>query len=88
MNERRWRIIETTRRTFDAVCADQALAERSVAILPATTSTTDTKTVWVDAMGVEHEPTCEGTHCGHYECQEEGDDVPWYCTTCDVATYQ
>jgi hypothetical protein len=88
MSERRWRVIETTRRTFDVVCEDQKLAERCVGIMPASTTHTDKKTVWVDEMDVQHEPECEGTHCGHYGCQEAGDDVPWYCTTCDVSAYQ
>jgi hypothetical protein len=44
---------------------------------------TDTSVLWVDKMDVGHTEACSGTHCKHYDCREEGDDVPWYCTQCD-----
>lgn len=44
---------------------------------------TDITAHWVDKMGVQHLESCLGTHCRHYGCQEAGDDVPWFCTTCD-----
>ena len=83
MAERRWRIIETTKKVFYAVCEDQKLAERAVTITAPIETTVEKDVSWIDEMNVAHEPTCEGTHCGHYGCQEESDDVPWYCSQCD-----
>lgn len=49
---------------------------------------TNTTTRWVDKMDVEHAAGCPGNHCSHYGCTEPDDDVPWYCTQCDPASYR
>lgn len=46
-----------------------------------------TTVTWIDHMNVQHLEGCPGNHCAHYDCSEPGDDIPWYCVTCDPASY-